>query len=166
MGAQTWTDEQTRLAQNLYASGASPATMARIIGRSASAIQTHLSRHKTGVREPVARVFSEWTEDRNERLVSLVIAGKSISQVAVALGASESAVQGQAYRLGVFQKQLVPAVRERIVELAREGATLGRISRQTGVPEPGVRFVLSRAGVSLRAPTLSYRGPDARRAGR
>lgn len=107
-----------------------------------------------------------WTSERNARLVELAVAGRSTREIADELGVTESSANGQSYRLGLRQKNLADSVRDRIVELASEGATLGRIARQTGVPEAGCRFVLSRAGVMLRQPTLSYRGPDARRAGR
>lgn len=107
-----------------------------------------------------------WTPERNARLIDLVIAGRTLREVAIELGITESSASGQSYRLGLKQQNLPESARERIIELASEGATLGRISRQTGVPEPGVRFVLSRAGVSIRQPTLSYRGADARRASR
>lgn len=107
-----------------------------------------------------------WTPERDAILIEAVIAGRPVREIAIELGVSESSASGQAYRLGLKQQSLLPSVRERIIELAVEGVTLGRISRQTGVPEAGVRFVLSRAGVTLRTPTHSYRGPDARRAGR
>lgn len=107
-----------------------------------------------------------WTPERDAILIEAVIAGRPIREIAIDLGVSESSASGQAYRLGLKQQSLLPSIRERIVELASEGATLGRIARQTGVPSAGVRFVLSRAGVTLRTPTLSYRESDARRAGR
>lgn len=92
-----------------------------------------------------------WTEEDSTRLRDLIASGLDIARAAAELGRPVGSVQTQLSRLGISPLNLERRTRDRIIELAKEGWTLSRLSKQVGVDEAIAARALRQAGLEPKA---------------